>query len=89
MLLDLQKDQEIVLSVSSLELGFFGLAYGLEGTPGTVFTGNGCCAEHDSVGCKTPDIQQCVFAVDAFCCELGWDAQCIESVTQLGCGTCE
>jgi hypothetical protein len=34
-------------------------------------------------------VEQCVCAVDSYCCETGWDADCAAAVSTLGCGVCD
>jgi hypothetical protein len=54
-------------------------------------SGTDCCTPHDTPGCDDATIQQCVCSEDTFCCvERGaWDATCVATVNQLGCGVCE
>jgi hypothetical protein len=35
-----------------------------------------CCYSHQGPGCEVPAIQQCVCALDAYCCNSGWDSTC-------------
>jgi hypothetical protein len=36
-----------------------------------------CCEETEGFGCADSACEACVCAVDAFCCELGWDGLCV------------
>jgi hypothetical protein len=47
-----------------------------------------CCELGHGPGCSDPDIEACVCAVDAYCCEVEWDTICVNEVISLGCGTC-
>ena len=49
---------------------------------------HGCC-ETGGPGCSTPTVEACVCAVDPFCCEIEWDAQCVAEVDLLDCGDCD
>jgi hypothetical protein len=46
-----------------------------------------CCLPHASPGCNNPDVQACVCAVDASCCNAAWDESCALQAEQ--CGSCE
>ncbi|MBC04581.1 MAG: hypothetical protein CMJ34_14950 [Phycisphaerae bacterium] len=48
---------------------------------------HGCC-ETGGPGCDDPGVRDCVCDVDPFCCEVAWDAFCIDSVGAMGCGDC-
>lgn len=56
----------------------------------------GCCdggSEHDCCttggpGCADDTIEQCVCAVDPFCCDVEWDQLCVDQVESLDCGSC-
>ncbi|MEM6991451.1 MAG: hypothetical protein AAF721_13165 [Myxococcota bacterium] len=57
------------------------------GTTGAESTGSSpdgdvgnCCAEHGATGCSIPEIEACVCAADAFCCDIDWDDQCVDGV---------
>ncbi|MFY0534373.1 hypothetical protein [Nannocystis pusilla] len=69
------------LCVSEVET----LGCGTCGGPG----GTGCCEEHDSPSCDDAAVSECVCAEDPFCCEFGWDGQCVAEVETFGCGMCE
>jgi hypothetical protein len=60
---------------------------GTDGTTGGNTLGN-CCEPDGSAGCEIPEVQDCVCALDAFCCETEWDANCAMEVNSLGCGEC-
>jgi hypothetical protein len=45
-----------------------------------------CCLQKDSVGCLNKDVQDCVCAIDAFCCEVNWDGICATAADE--CGSC-
>jgi hypothetical protein len=48
----------------------------------------GCCVPHPSVGCDDMGVQDCVCAMDPFCCDRGWDNICVEEVDDFMCGSC-
>lgn len=53
-------------------------------------TGEQPCCKSGPAGCSDDaDIEACVCAADAFCCDVTWDELCVEQVTGLGCGTCD
>ncbi|MDZ4831294.1 MAG: hypothetical protein SGJ09_13990 [Phycisphaerae bacterium] len=54
---------------------------------GCCFETHTCC-ETGPAGCADDVISACVCAVDPFCCETQWDAQCVGEVEALGCGDC-
>ncbi len=45
-----------------------------------------CYSEEAGPGCDDPAIEACVCAADDYCCDVRWDALCVEEVTTLGCG---
>ncbi len=56
---------------------------------------NDCCEVHIEPGCDSvcgePDdggVEECVCAVDIFCCESEWDAACVEIVELFSCADC-
>ena len=49
--------------------------------------GHGCCTT-GGPGCSDGTVAACVCAIDPFCCESEWDAQCIAGISQYGCGSC-
>ncbi|MBX7080257.1 MAG: hypothetical protein K1X88_13765 [Nannocystaceae bacterium] len=49
--------------------------------------GGDCCIAHDGTGCAVPEIEDCVCAIDGFCCDTGWDDLCAdEAVNPCGAG---
>jgi hypothetical protein len=52
------------------------------------FGREGCCTASDEPGCTEPEVQDCVCAIDPFCCAETWDQLCVDQVDTLGCGTC-
>ena len=48
-----------------------------------------CCLPNGTPGCQNVSIANCVCAGDAWCCSSEWDDQCVEEVTQFGCGVCQ
>ena len=49
-----------------------------------------CCTTFGGAGCPAdPAVQECVCAIDAFCCNEEWDAVCIQRVQSGECGHCE
>jgi hypothetical protein len=62
-----------------------------DGAGGVIGTG-ACCTTHESVGCNTASIQECVCKPvgqggDPECCTKNWNAACVALVGSLGCGT--
>ncbi len=52
-------------------------------------TGGGdCCDVGLSPGCESLAVQDCVCAVDPFCCADAWDEQCVADVFLFECGMC-
>lgn len=49
--------------------------------------GHACCTT-GGPGCTDSTVAACVCAIDPFCCETQWDAQCIAGISQYGCGSC-
>ncbi|MBK7826811.1 hypothetical protein [Nannocystis sp.] len=47
-----------------------------------------CCEVQQTPGCPSPQIEDCVCVVDAFCCESAWDDICVGEVDSLGCAMC-
>jgi hypothetical protein len=47
--------------------------------------GGDCCTPHDEPGCIVPDIEDCVCAVDSFCCDNSWDGICAGEAVDI-CG---
>lgn len=47
--------------------------------------GGNCCIAHMATGCEVPDIEDCVCAMDGFCCMVQWDDLCAsEAVNPCG-----
>lgn len=44
-----------------------------------------CCASHSRPSCNEPGVPDCVCSTDTYCCEVSWDALCIEQGS-LFCG---
>jgi hypothetical protein len=55
---------------------------------GCCTTGGHACCTTGGPGCSNSTVAACVCAIDAFCCETQWDAQCIAEISQFGCGSC-
>jgi hypothetical protein len=47
-----------------------------------------CCAANMVGGCTDADVQDCVCAVDPYCCLQAWDQMCVDKIDELGCGSC-
>jgi hypothetical protein len=48
--------------------------------------GDGCCSPAALPGCPgDPPLEACVCALDAFCCDVQWDGQCVQTA-QSECG---
>jgi hypothetical protein len=47
-------------------------------------TSGDCCVSHNYTGCEVPDIEDCVCALDGFCCSNSWDGICAGEA--LDCG---
>jgi hypothetical protein len=45
-----------------------------------------CCLPSDAPGCANLEVQSCVCAADAFCCEVMWDEICAAEADE--CGSC-
>jgi hypothetical protein len=50
--------------------------------------GGQCCMPTGGPGCGDPTIEQCLCAIDDYCCTTDWDDQCVAEVTIFGCGIC-
>ncbi len=46
------------------------------------------CCETGGPGCADEDVSACVCAADPWCCEVAWDAICVGTVDEAGCGAC-
>jgi hypothetical protein len=47
-----------------------------------------CCVDSATPGCADTNVESCVCAQDAYCCNTAWDATCVMEVSQFGCGSC-
>jgi hypothetical protein len=50
--------------------------------------GAGCCSPQAGSGCGDFFVEACVCLWDPYCCFVEWDEQCVQAVTELGCGAC-
>ncbi|NUO53904.1 MAG: hypothetical protein HOV80_34095 [Polyangiaceae bacterium] len=50
--------------------------------------GGQCCMPTGGPGCGDPTIEQCLCAIDDYCCSTDWDDQCVAEVSLFGCGMC-
>ncbi|MBK8234411.1 MAG: hypothetical protein IPK74_02535 [Deltaproteobacteria bacterium] len=48
-----------------------------------------CCTPSMAPGCLDPEIQTCVCAIDAYCCDGQWDELCTDELVEYGCGACD
>jgi hypothetical protein len=48
-----------------------------------------CCSANMVEGCIDPEVQDCVCAIDPYCCAQAWDQACVDMVDELGCGACQ
>ena len=46
------------------------------------------CCEPGAAGCDDPVVEACVCALDPYCCNVEWDAQCVAEVESFSCGSC-
>ncbi|MEQ8850693.1 MAG: hypothetical protein RIB32_02810 [Phycisphaerales bacterium] len=46
------------------------------------------CCEIGAAGCIDQAVQDCVCAMDPYCCDVEWDEQCVAQVELFGCGDC-
>ncbi|MBJ93440.1 MAG: hypothetical protein CMP23_03095 [Rickettsiales bacterium] len=56
--------------------------------PGCDYGDGDCCANNGTPGCDNNLGEDCVCAIDAFCCEGAWDAICIDLFSNSCGGTC-
>lgn len=63
-------------------LAWLGLSTTARAAPGE-------CCEASQQGCSDPQIEACVCAGDAYCCDQWWDSLCAQEVESFGCGECE
>ncbi len=47
-----------------------------------------CCDPNGTVGCEELACQQCVCAVDSWCCDTEWDGICAQEVYEVCGGSC-
>ena len=50
-----------------------------------------CCDDHPGLGCADPEITACVCPLDPVCCEVHWDAFCVQTAAitcGAGCAEC-
>lgn len=70
------------------EVGSFGCgSCGADGGDGGG-TASACCDQQAGSGCSDTAVQDCVCAVDDYCCSVLWDLTCAGEVETLGCGSC-
>ncbi|NJK33342.1 MAG: hypothetical protein HC927_13600 [Deltaproteobacteria bacterium] len=50
--------------------------------------GGTCCVAHGTPGCSVPSIQQCVCALDPFCCNSQWDSLCVQGAINSCSAAC-
>lgn len=79
-------DAVCVDEVGSLGCGTCG-AGGSDGGDGGG-TASTCCEQQDGAGCPDTTVQDCVCAVDDYCCTTFWDLTCVGEVETLSCGSC-
>ena len=48
-----------------------------------------CCEASPGAGCADPEVEDCVCAIDPFCCDDRWDELCADLVQDAMCGACE
>jgi hypothetical protein len=75
------------------QVGTFGCgSCGPEGGDGGEGDGGGapsaCCEQQAGPGCPDATVQECVCAVDDYCCSVFWDLTCVGEVETLSCGSC-
>ena len=46
-----------------------------------------CCEVNGTPGCEDPQVEGCVCALDAFCCEVDWDVLCVDQASK-DCEAC-
>ena len=81
---NLVADQTVVITVDGDNT--FGAAEGdfqlvIDEAP----AGGNCCVPHMETGCDVPEIQDCVCAIDSFCCDTQWDSICADEASS-DCG---
>lgn len=71
--LPLTMGQEVVITVDgSGAAGMYDLS---------IEEASDCCFPHDYAGCDDQDVEDCVCALDAFCCNNQWDGLCTSSAS--------
>ena len=40
--------------------------------------GSDCCEAHESAGCSDPGCEALICQTDPFCCQIAWEAQCVQ-----------
>jgi hypothetical protein len=66
--------------------GTGGVGGAVGGSGGT--TSEPCCTVHAAPGCADEGVRNCVCNEDPYCCDTGWDQQCVDNVDYLSCGNC-
>jgi hypothetical protein len=63
----------------------------LGGSGGTTDASTGygdCCTAHGTPGCTDTNVQKCVCDIDATCCGIGWNANCVLKAFTYNCAAC-
>jgi hypothetical protein len=47
-----------------------------------------CCEPHAEPLCEDLQVLTCVCVQRPSCCQVSWDASCVDAVEELGCGVC-
>lgn len=81
--LDLKEEQTIMIVVD----GYDGQAGESELSVSQVIQTD-CCTATLERGCADFEVEECVCAIDDFCCETAWDEFCVEMVSSEECGSC-
>jgi hypothetical protein len=55
--------------------------------PPVVGVGN-CCTAHTPGTCTVKTISDCLCAIDTYCCDTAWDAQCVTEAVSNNCAVC-
>lgn len=50
--------------------------------------GNSCCVASDTPVCDDVEVATCVCGFDTACCTDAWTQECVDAVTEFGCGGC-
>jgi hypothetical protein len=48
-----------------------------------------CCTPHASAACSNHKLAACVCNSDLSCCTERWTSECVDAVSETGCGTCK